>query len=61
MNKDQIKETMYILIAIVLGIFAVKFIIWLLPIILIAVFSYHIYNSIKKKKQPNKIWATKKQ
>lgn len=54
MNKDQIKEITYIVIAIVLGIFAVKFIIWLLPIILIAVFSYYIYNSIKKKRQPEK-------
>ena len=48
MNKDIIKETLYIIIAIMLGIFAVKFVIWLLPIILIAICSYYIYNSIKK-------------
>ena len=54
MNKNQIKEIMYIVIAILLGIFAVKFVIWLLPIILIVVFSYYIYNSIKKKRQPEK-------
>ena len=50
MNKETIKEIMYVLIAIVLGIIAVKFVIWLLPIILIALFSYYIYKSIKKNR-----------
>lgn len=50
MNKDTVKEIMYILIAIALGIIAVKFVIWLLPIILIALCSYYIYKSIKKNK-----------
>ena len=36
------------LIAVLIGIFAVKFIIWLLPIILIFMVAYLIYNSIKK-------------
>ena len=40
MNKDIIKETLYIIIAIMLGIFAVKFVIWLLPIILIAILQW---------------------
>lgn len=48
MNKDMVKEIMYVLIAIALGIIAVKFVIWLLPIILIAACSYYIYKSIKK-------------
>ena len=48
MNKETVKEIIYILIAIVLGIFAVKFVIWLLPVILMAVVAYLIYKSIKK-------------
>ena len=50
MNKETIKEILYILIAIILGIVAVKFVIWLLPMILIAICSYYIYKSIKKNK-----------
>lgn len=48
MNKDVVKEIIYILIAIILGILAVKFVIWLLPIILIGIVTYLIYKSIKK-------------
>ena len=48
MNKDVIKELLYILIAVLLGIMVIKFVIWLLPIILIAVLSYLIYSSMKK-------------
>jgi len=48
MNKDTVKEILHIIIAITLGIMAVRFVIWLLPVILIAIFSYHIYKSIKK-------------
>lgn len=61
MNKQDAKEIMYIVIAIVLGIIAVKFIIWLLPIIFIAICSYYIYKSIKKnKKYSNKYQKKKK-
>lgn len=41
---------MYILIAIALGILIVKFVIWLLPILLVCICSYYIYRSIKKHK-----------
>ena len=50
MNKNIIKEIIYILIAVLLGVFAVKFVIWLLPVILIGVVAYMIYKSIKKNK-----------
>ena len=50
MNKNIIKEIIYILIAVLLGIFAVKFVIWLLPVILIGIVAYMIYKSIKKNK-----------
>lgn len=53
MNK--LKEILYILITITLGIIAIKFVIWLLPVILVAILSYYIYKRIKKnKKQTNK-------
>ena len=50
MNKETVKEIIYIIIAILLGVFAVKFVIWLLPVILIGIVSYLIYKSIKKNK-----------
>jgi len=50
MNRNVIKEIIYILIAILIGICAVKFVIWLLPVILIAIVAYVIYKSIKKNK-----------
>ena len=54
MNKETIKEIIYIIIAILLSVIAVKFVIWLLPFILIAIVSYLIYNSIKRNKDKNK-------
>lgn len=50
MNKDKVKELIYILVAIVLGILIVKFVIWLLPILLIGICSYYIYKSMKKNR-----------
>lgn len=50
MNKDLIKEILYIIIAILLGILVVKFVIWLLPILLIGICSIYIYKSIKRNK-----------
>jgi len=59
MNKETAKEIIYIVIAITLGILTVKFIIWLLPIILIAICSHYIYKSFKKKKKPTKKYKNK--
>ena len=53
MNKDTIKEILHIIIAVVVSIIAVKFVIWLFPIILIAILSYHIYKTMKKDKRTN--------
>ena len=60
MNKDFVKEVMYIIIAILIGIVTIKFIIWLLPIILIGLCSYYIYKSIKNNKTKNKKQPAKK-
>ena len=54
MNKETAKEIIYIVIAITLGILAVKFLIWLLPIILIALCSHYIYKSLTKNKKTTK-------
>ena len=51
MNKEAVKEILYILIAITLGVFVVKFLIWLLPVILIGLCSYYIHKSIKKNRK----------
>ena len=50
MNKDVIKEILYIAIAIVLSYLAIKFVIWALPVILIGLLALFIYISIKKDK-----------
>lgn len=50
MNKEVIKEIIYIIVAVILGVLAVKFVIWLLPIIIMGIVSYMIYKSIKKNK-----------
>jgi len=60
MNKDVVKEILYILIAVLLGIMVIKFVIWLLPIVLIAVVSYLIYSTIKKNKNENVDISTNK-
>lgn len=53
MNKDTIKEIIYILIAIILGLVIVKFIIWLLPVLLIGIVAYLIWKNIKKNNNVN--------
>lgn len=53
MNKEVIKEILYIAIAIVLAILAIKFVIWALPVILIGLLAIFIYISIKKDKYKN--------
>ena len=55
MNKDTIKEIIYIIISIILAILAVKFVIWLLPVILVALFSYLLYMNIKRNKKEENI------
>ncbi len=55
MNKDTIKEIIYIIVSILLSVLAVKFVIWLLPVILIALVSYLLYTNIKKNKKEENI------
>ena len=53
MNKEVIKEILYIAIAIVLSVLAIKFVIWALPVILVCLLALFIYISIKKDKYKN--------
>mgnify|MGYP003372876725 FL=1 len=55
MNKDTIKEIIYIIVSILLAILTVKFVIWLLPVILVALFSYLLYMNIKRNKKEKNI------
>ena len=50
MNKEVVKEILYVVIAVTFGFLAIKFLIWLLPVILIGLCSYYIYKSIKKNR-----------
>jgi len=54
MNKRQIKEVCYIVISVLLAILAVKFFIWLLPIIMIIIVALIIYNFVKSSKYKKK-------
>lgn len=53
MNKDTVKEILYIFIAILVAVVIVKVAIWLLPVILIAVLAYYIYTRLIKNKKDN--------
>ena len=53
MNKEKIKDIIYLIIAVLLSILAVKFMIWALPIILIAALAYVIYRFLNVKKSEN--------
>ena len=48
MEKEKLRDIIYITIAVIFAIIAVKVVIWLLPIIIMALLAYFIYKSIKK-------------
>ena len=54
MNKDTVKEILYIFIAILVSVIIVRVAIWLLPIILVAVLAYYIYTKLIKNKKNSK-------
>ena len=49
MDKEKIRDIIYITVAILLSIFAIKVLIWLLPVIIVAILAYFIYKSMRKK------------
>jgi len=60
MNKEVVKEILYVIIAIIFGFLSIKFLIWLLPVILIGLCSYYIYKSFKKNKSTSNKKTQKK-
>ncbi len=48
MNKEKIKDIIYLIIAILLSYLAIHFMIWVLPFILVALLAYFIYEKLKK-------------
>ena len=57
MDKEKIKDIIYLIIAILLSYLAIRFMIWALPFILVALLAYFIYEKLKtsdKKVNSNK-------
>lgn len=57
MDKEKIKDIIYLIIAILLSYLAIRFMIWVLPFILVALLAYFIYEKLKtsdKKVNSNK-------
>lgn len=54
MNKDTVKEILYIFIAILVSVIIVRVAMWLLPIILVVVLAYYIYTKLIKNKKNSK-------
>ena len=57
MDKEKIKDIIYLIIAILLSYFAIHFMIWVLPFILVTLLAYFIYEKLKtsdKKVNSNK-------
>ena len=53
MDKDKLRDIVYILVAILFSILAIKLVIWLIPIIIVLVLAYFIYKKIKNIKVDN--------
>ena len=61
MNRNMIKEILYIMITVIVSVLAVKFVIWLFPIILVIIFGLLIYSSIKRNKRDEEIKKQRKE
>lgn len=61
MDKDRLRDIIYILISILFSILAIKLFIWLLPIILIIILACFIYKKMKKVniQDNNETWKRK--
>ena len=47
MNQEKIKNIIYIVVAVLLSYLAIRFMIWALPFILVALLAYFIYEKLK--------------
>lgn len=60
MDKDKLRDIIYILVAILFSILAIKLVIWLIPIIIVLVLAYFIYKKMKSSNISN-TWEREKQ
>ena len=62
MDKEKLREIVYIFLAIIASIIIIKLVIWLLPVALGVILALYIYNRMKKVniKQDDKKERTKK-
>ncbi len=54
MDKELLRKVVYITIAIIVSIIAVKLFIWLLPVILITLLALYIYSAMETNNNKNK-------
>lgn len=47
MDKEKIKNIIYIVVAVLLSYLAIRFMLWALPFILVALLAYFIYEKLK--------------
>ena len=47
MNQEKIRDIIYVVVAVLLSYFAIRFMIWALPFILVALLAYFIYEKLK--------------
>ncbi len=56
MDREKLKDIVYIIVAVLVSIVAIKLFIWLLPIILIALFAIYLYAVMKNKDRKSKYY-----
>ena len=49
MNRNELKDIVYIIVAILVSVAVIRLFIWLLPVILVALLAYYIYTILKGK------------
>lgn len=54
MDKERLRDIIYIIVAIIFSVIAIKIFIWLLPVIIVAILAYFIYKSMKKSLHQDK-------
>ena len=60
MNKEKLRDMVYIIVAILVSVIAIHLFIWLLPIILIACLAFYLYGIMKNKDRAEKEYEDNK-
>ena len=47
MNQEKIRDIIYVVVAVLLSYLAIRFMLWALPFILVALLAYFIYEKLK--------------